>query len=576
MERSCNDNVPISIYLSQRDLIKHQGAHDIILADGYRDRKMISYNRATFNEKPGIKKKSLIPLVFFIVALIINLIGVKYGFPVLTHNDEPAIIDPVIEMTNNRTLKNSNSNRPDQVTIQFYFGYLNLVSKIHYGQNMAKVFDQDPTFIYLHARIIIAILGAFIPVVAWKIGNRIKGKTLGIFFALLCVFYPSYIFNSRFITPDIPITLFTFLAIYFAIKFISEEKLKFLGYSAFLSAMSTCEKYSGLLTAGVVIIALILRYHLDKDTSYAIRIKIFVIDSLKMLGIFFLGILIFGYNLYTDIPRVIEGFRYEIMPGSLGADGLSYTGNLLFYVREFIKQTNPLILAMISVGIFAICQNKEKRFSLFLVSLVYWLSLSVFAIHFERWSLPMMILPLFVAAYGFDHIASLVEGYRVSKMLFVAISVIGLGYFIVSGSAEAVRWAWPDTRGIALSYLNNEGIKEEESVYEGYSPFHPQKWKNFHDIDRETILDGKKYIIMSDHMHSPFFNEPERYEDVIEYYDFLRSSSTLIKTFVPDREYKTFPQRVNKIWAYTKWALGGFGETDITTGPIIEIYEINK
>ena len=90
---------------SQRDLIKHQVARDIIWADGFRDRKMISYNRATFNEKPGIKKKSLIPLVFFIVALLINLIGVKYGFPVLTHNDEPAIIDPVIKMTNNRTLK---------------------------------------------------------------------------------------------------------------------------------------------------------------------------------------------------------------------------------------------------------------------------------------------------------------------------------------------------------------------------------------------------------------------------------------------------------------------------------------
>ena len=45
-------------------------------------------------------------------------------------------------------------------------------------------------------------------------------------------------------------------------------------------------------------------------------------------------------------------------------------------------------------------------------------------------------------------------------------------------------------------------------------------------IDRETILDGKKYIIMSDHMHSPFFNDLNGTKTLFEYYDFLRSSST--------------------------------------------------
>ena len=73
---------------------------------------------------------------------------------------------------------------------------------------------------------------------------------------------------------------------------------------------------------------------------------------------------------------------------------------------------------MISVGIFAICQQRKKiqlilgEFGLLVVLSV------VFAIHFERWSLAYdEFCRFFVAAYGFDHIASI--GGRVSRFLDV-------------------------------------------------------------------------------------------------------------------------------------------------------------
>lgn len=524
-----------------------------------------------------MKKRTfhLIGLAIFLMALLINLPGVKFGFPLLTHNDEPSILQHVVNMTESGSFVNTNYHKPHQTSTHFFYGYLNLVSHLARGKNIAQVNEQEPTFMYLHARIVMCVIGALISLLAWKIGNLLKGPSLGFFFALLCLLYPSYIMNARYVTPDITITMFTFLTVFLALKYLKTNRIMWLALASISSGLCVMEKYPGLLTASVVIIALVLRYVLDKETPTSQKVKPFFRDAIFMLICFLLVLLVLGHNLYMNLDKVINGLKNESRSYHPGHDGLTFFGNLKYYIKEFLGQTNPLIWASAFLGFFVLIKRKNTLAIVFFVGVIYWFALSTLGLHWERWSLPMMIAPLFLSACGLAFVYDQVKEHKPDKVFYIVLLMLGVGLYAINSFSEGLRWVWPDTRWLSLQYLNEEGIKEEECVYEGYTPFYPQKWKHFHDLDRETILDGKKYIIMSDHMHSRFFDEPERFADIIDYYEFLRSKSTLIKVFTPDRNYQTLSQKVGKIWSYIQWALNGFSQTDITTGPIIEIYRIN-
>ena len=111
---------------------------------------------STAEKKPRKSTLHLVGLVFFLVALLVNLTGVKYGFPLLTHNDEPSILQHVINMTKWQ-LCNTNYHKPHQTSTHFY-SYLNIVSHIAYGQNIAKINDKTQhSCIYMRASICVSL-----------------------------------------------------------------------------------------------------------------------------------------------------------------------------------------------------------------------------------------------------------------------------------------------------------------------------------------------------------------------------------------------------------------------------------
>ena len=99
----------------------------------------------------------LIPLAIFIIALLVRLIGLKFSFPLLTHHDEQYIIDPLIEMSKNKTLDSGYYNRPNQVLYTILFAYLNLVSKLLFHKNFGWAYIENPLF-FIFARLILAFI----------------------------------------------------------------------------------------------------------------------------------------------------------------------------------------------------------------------------------------------------------------------------------------------------------------------------------------------------------------------------------------------------------------------------------
>ena len=169
--------------------------------------------------KNYLKSKEFRTLIFiFIFSLLLRVIGLKFGFPLLTHPDEDDIMNPVFNMAVNNSLKPGNFSRPNQILGIIYFFYLNIASYLRFGKSFEAAFPLYPLNFYFYARILISIMGSLIPVVAYKIGKEFDSKSANAG-AIVFAIFPLYILHSHYITPDITITLFTLIIILFTIFF---------------------------------------------------------------------------------------------------------------------------------------------------------------------------------------------------------------------------------------------------------------------------------------------------------------------------------------------------------------------
>lgn len=517
-----------------------------------------------------------ISLFFFILTFLLNLIAVKWGFPLLTHPDEHLIINPVIRMTAERSLDPQSFVRPDLFTIHLLHAYLNLASYIRYGVSASEAIKIDNTFLHLHGRILISFLGAFIPLFAFEIGKLLKKPKLGIIFAILCMLYPSFLINARYISADVPITALTMACIYFSIKYLVKNQMKYLIFAVILAAISMLEKYSSLITTSAIILALLVQYINAKGLTTKDKIAGFSKEGLLMFGVFMLSLIIFGYSLLDNIPEVLASLKVETRSSHVGADGLGFFGNLKFYAELFEQLTNPFIWVMIPIGIFALIKQKCSTALILLVGIVNWITLSAFGLHWERWSLPMVITPLFFSATGINFLLEKIKQPLALKWIWRLVVVIGLGVYTINGLYYAVRTAWPDTRSLALQYTKDNGINPENTLFEGYTPFLPgNPLFIFGDYSGKELID-KDYIILSSQNSARFYNESARYSKEVAYLELLKSKSILLKEFKSNVDHLSILGKVTMVWEYLWWNKGRSESPSYNSGNHIEIYQINR
>ena len=190
------------------------------------------------------------------LSFLIRIIGLRFGEPLLTYWNELNILDPVYEMTINRTLNPNNFKRPDQILYLLNFVYLNVISFLKTGHSFAASYQTDQYSYFVYSRIMIAAFGSLIPIVAYKIGKE-SPINFAIPAALLFAFYPLYVLYSHYVAPDVPITLFTLVIILFSIRYIRNKNIKDLYLATIFSAINTAEKYPGLISFGIVLFSIL-------------------------------------------------------------------------------------------------------------------------------------------------------------------------------------------------------------------------------------------------------------------------------------------------------------------------------
>lgn len=514
----------------------------------------------------------LIPLAIFLIALMVRVIGLKFSFPLLTHHDEKALIDPLIEMSKNHTLDSGDYRRPNQVLYTVLFGYLNLLSKLLFHKNFGWAYEENTLFFYLQARLVVAFFGATIPVLAWKIGKLIKGVDFSLPAAVLSCFYPSYMLHSHYIAGDILNTVFSLAIMLLCLIYLQKKKRMWLILACIAVALNAVEKYPGILSYGIVLVTIGIRAFTQERHNSLANWLFFTREILFTLPVVCGSIFIFAPHLFFNLGQVWEALINEGRSTHLGADNLSWLGNMNFYLQVFIDAAGWIVALFAVAGIFITIASKQPAMLLLFFGAGYWVALSKLGLHWERWSLPMMITPLLLSALGMAKAWETGRSHKIVKVLTITFFTIFFVSYALNGMMSSILLTWQDTRVAALQFAIANNITEENSVSEGYTPFFPRQVKTIFDFDYNSA-GQTNYVLLSSNMYGRYEAEPERYALESGYYGSLRDAAILIGEFEPSTKPSSPEDQFMVLVDYLANLLKGT-KTSNLTGPTIQIYAL--
>jgi hypothetical protein len=160
---------------------------------------------------------ALLIVIVIAVALLLRLVGLKYGLPYVYNPDEVAIMSRTLAFAKG-DLNPHNFLYP---TLYFYvlFVWEGLTAAVSVATRevgsfsaFQREFFLDPTRVYVAGRLLTALLGTATVLATGRLAARLEGATAGVVAGLLLAVMPLHVLNSHYVKHDVPVTLCVVLA----------------------------------------------------------------------------------------------------------------------------------------------------------------------------------------------------------------------------------------------------------------------------------------------------------------------------------------------------------------------------
>ena len=156
-------------------------------------------------------------LSILLVALVLRLLGLRYGLPAVYNPDEVAIMSRALAFAK------GDLNPHNFLYPSFYFyalfaweGQTALAAVATRAVDSFGAFQRefffDPTRVFVAGRLLTALLGTATVVATGLLGVRIASRRVGLLAALLLAVAPLHVLNSHYVKHDVPVTLLIVLA----------------------------------------------------------------------------------------------------------------------------------------------------------------------------------------------------------------------------------------------------------------------------------------------------------------------------------------------------------------------------
>lgn len=404
--------------------------------------------------------------------------------------------------------------------------------------------DSSVSF-YLIGRIFVAMYSIFSIPIIYKIGIDVFGPKIAFLSILIFIFYPLVVHHSKQIRTDSAALFWGMLSLYFCLKVFYSPSLKNHLLSGLAIGLSIASRYFMISLIPFLLAVDLIHIHQDKEGFR----KICFLNFMGLIAIGTSFILSTPY-LFLDNKLALDNLRLAASSTHLGSDGLSRVGNIFWYLSSAIPASiylfQTLFLGFGSIFIII----KKNRIQLLLLGyvLLYILLISIHPQHWQRWLIPIFPVLSLITAFGYYSLVDmLLNKFQLKKPFQSVIIILGSIFIIIFPVHEVVKLDIKDskssTRIIAREWVINNLPYGSNIVQEWYTA--PLNNDIYLISDKYSVADGTgletyresgvDYLMVSNSIYRRYFNEPDRYKDIINFYQSLFDLYSLVYSIEPSK-----------------------------------------
>lgn len=434
-----------------------------------------------FGRRFHIDKRELIVLALFVlVGAYLRFSGLNWGIDHIFQPDEKKLVGKAIEMAAELTPYNHYSGYPNQ-----------LISKIAalcmliYSRLSDEELTGNTIVCYFIFRGCVAFLSTALIPLSYALGNYLR-KGMGLILAGFVTVFPPFVNYAKQVTGDIDVLFFSVLVLLSGFYYLEKERKRDICAMTLFAAMVTMEKWHGGIIC--LYIAVLIIYCCKTNWKRLIR------EGALALGSWIFWIFLIAPNIIWELGDTIEEIVFIFI-----SEGSVYMPDdmAVFYPNCFFSHGGILAMVLVMLGIVYIFRHREKKYLILLLGLMNWLFMSmVMNRNFERWGMDCYYTLLVLLAAG---TYLLFHGRRK-----IVVAVGGIAAVIVFGTylTGSVRYVYAathseqDTRLLGEVVLWQLGIRQNNSIYEYYTPFSPGGIRAVEDGEGQKKKTMNDYVIV--------------------------------------------------------------------------------
>lgn len=379
----------------------------------------------------------------------------------------------------------------------------------------------------------------------YLIGRRAFNPAIGLIAALFIAVNPITIEHAQIVRTDTAGAFFGLLALWLILRLYDRPANTSRVLAGAAIGLAVSSRYF-LVTLVPVLAAAELVLLLRRRTKHRLETRDFA-EPFIGPAVAFVAFTISTPYFFLDFDTARETIRAEARATHLGADGLSRTGNLRWYLTEAIPSalTIPVALLAFLGAAIALLRRQVPHLLCLLAVAVFLAGISYSRLHWERWLIPVLPIFALLAAFAVYEAATILSARlrlspRVAGVAILTVALALIAWPAYDVVLHDVRAASPTTNLQARSWII-ENIPADTRIagelytapLQGTHFRYSQEFSLFqsHTLDSYQAQ-GVEYIVTSSNIYDRYYAEPERYATIIERYDALFSGE-LVKEFRP-------------------------------------------
>lgn len=532
----------------------------------------------------------------FIVIVLLGTCLRLYGITAVKNVDEPNIINRAVLIADGQwhvrwyNWPGQSLMRINAALFTDYVTFQRIINPQWRDVSIQNLYQQHRSQFTAIAHVVTVIFSCISLVFLFLIGKKMFSVEVGLLAALFLGVSYLFVTNSRFATPDVPMTAMFLVSIYASLRlldipFTNVKQRRWwyvLGGAAVGFAVAT--KYTGALAVVPLMLASILKKKFSVSSEF-LSVASVILSALVIHTLF---------NPFAlwDWRIILHDFIFEAKPTRLGADwggaNWSFFRNLWLYVSSSL-QWNGTMISLMAYGtmIFSIIRdNKRWRQHLILLSffVIMLFGLSSLGLHWSRWAVPLCPIIALYAGYGVMRLLEWIRSVGTGLDLPLRVSMMGLIVIIITPQI-ILSWlsgysAKHDIKTInVLSRYIQKNIPAQSTIaadtyYLDIGTTYDLKTPK-HKLYTTTLDDyrtsGVEYIVVKPKRLVAAQKQPEKYPHVIQFFSDLETQATKIYSIQPQSASLAVP--TNDIEVY-RWLLQNHKDAQKIKGTELELYRL--